>query len=306
MNILKMKYFIDVADNLSFTKAAQLNYVSQTAVSQQIAAVERELDVQLFQRDKGKVSLTPAGEAFHADCLRILRQYDMAVSRAQNIHSESGGAITLGFLTACKMGYLYDVVKRFHERFPNTDIKLRQASFEGLRQQMELGEMDVALSTSCNLQGIEHITIAEVAQRKMGLLVSRDNPLAQYDEITTDQMAAQDIVMISPKFAGRVFEYMVSQRHKEGIEPRIVETADSSEILVMLVELGRGSAFLPEKTSIYNKSLCKMLHIKNNEDFLDLSLAWRNDESSKALAHFVHCLREFFRTDYPQWMEDNK
>ncbi|HWS43113.1 MAG TPA: LysR substrate-binding domain-containing protein [Pseudoflavonifractor sp.] len=306
MNILKMKYFIDVADHLSFTKAAQQNYVSQTAVSQQIAAVERELEVQLFLRDKGRVALTPAGEAFYQDCARILRHYDKAVSRAQRIQCENGGVITIGFLTACKMSYLHDIINRFHQSYPNTDIKLRQCSFEGLRQLMESGELDVALAPACNLASIEHIHIEMAAWRRMGLLVSRENPLAQYDEITVDQMKDQDFVMISPQFAGQVFGHMVSQRRKEGFEPRIMETADSSEILVMLVELNRGACFLPEKTTIYNHSLCKMLHISDNDDNFDLSIAWQKDDASPALSCFLDCLRDFFHNRYEAWADANQ
>lgn len=301
MNILKMKYFVDVANHLSFTKAAQQNYVSQTAVSQQIATVERELEVQLFFRDKGRVTLTPSGEVFYQDCLRILRQYEKAVSRAQRIQSENGGVINLGFLTACRMDYLYDVINLFHESYPNTDIKLRQCSFEEVRQQLESGELDIALAPACNMEGIEHINIEMGVLRKMGLLVSKENPLAQYDEITVNQMKTQDFVMNSPKFAGRVFNHMVTQRRKEGFEPRIVETADSSEILVMLVELNRGACFLPEKTTIYNTNLCKMLHIIDNDDYFDLSIAWQKDDASPALICFLNCLRTFFNDGYESW-----
>lgn len=307
MNILKIQYFIDVADNLSFTKAAQKNFVSQTAVSQQIAAVERELDTQLFIREKGRVTLTPAGEAFYQDCKRILTQYNKAVARAKRIQAENGGVITLGFLTACKMGYLSDVIREFQKKYANINIRLRQCSFEEIRQLLEFKEIDIALTSIYTVSDIEHIEVEEVARRKMGLLVSKENPLAQYNEISAKQVEEQDIIMTSTKFAGRIYEYMMNQRQIEGFEPKIVETADSSEILVMLVELNRGACFLPEKTAVYNRSLCKMLHIMDNDDYLDLSIAWQKEsDNHMALMHFVQCLREFFYNDYADWEEANK
>jgi DNA-binding transcriptional LysR family regulator len=306
LNILKIKYFVDVANLKSFTKAAQSNYVSQTAVSQQIASIEKELDVQLFERTKGKVELTPAGRSFYQDCIKFLQEYECAVSKAKKISNENNGTISIGFLTATKMGYLYDVIKKFHENYPNVKVKLVQGSFSSLRRQLENRELDIGLAIRYNLEDIETIQLESLMKMKMGLLVSRKNPLAQRREILAAEVKKEPIVMISRQFAGKVYDHMVQQRRKEGYEPNIVETADSSEILTMLVEMNRGSAFLPEKFAIYNEAQCKILHIVDNDDYAEYTIAWQKDNSSQSLHYMVSCIKDFFKNEFEEWADRNR
>ena len=306
MNILRIKYFIDVANFKSFTKAAQSNYVSQTAVSQQIASIEKELDVQLFERTKGKVELTPAGRSFYQDCIKFLQEYENAVSKAKKIFNENSGTISIGFLTATKLGYLYDVIKKFHENFPNVKVKLVQSSFSSLRRQLENRQLDIGLAIRYNLEDIDSVQLENLTSMKMGLLVSMKNPLAHRREILATEVENEPIVMISRQFAGRVYDHMVQQRRKEGYDPNIVETADSSEILTMLVEMNRGSAFLPEKLAIYNEAQCKMLHIVDNDDYAEYSIAWQKDNSSQSLHYMVDCIKNFFKNGFENWADRNR
>jgi len=305
LNILRIKYFVDVANFKSFTKAAQHNYVSQTAVSQQIASIEKELDVQLFERTKGKVELTPAGKSFYEDCIRFLHEYECAVSKAKQIFNENSGTISIGFLTATKMGYLYDVIRIFHKQYPNVKVKLVQSSFSSLRRQLESRELDIGLAIRYNLEDIETVQLSSLTRMKMGLLVSRKNPLAQRREILAAEVKQEPIVMISRQFAGKVYDHMIQQRRKEGYEPNIVETADSSEILTMLVEMNRGSAFLPEKLATYNEAQCKMLHIVDNDDNAEYTIAWQKDNASQAVHQLVKCIKSFFENEFETWAEQN-
>lgn len=306
MNILRMRYFIDVATHKSFTKAAQQNYVSQTAVSQQIAAIEKELEVQLFHREKGKVELTRAGELFFHDCVRLVGMYEKAVAKAKRAHHESGETLTLGILTGSKIDYIYDIAKRVSERCPGTTIKPVQSSFAGMRRELESGALDMGLTIHPALVGMEHCCkIQRLFRVKMGLLVSLKNPLAQYDEIFAKDVENEDIIMISPQFGDVIFTHMLEMRKKEGYLPNIVETVDSNEILVMMVEMNRGSAFLPEETAQFNKKLCKMLHIKDNEDYVDYALAWQKSDNSKTIKAVVDCIKDFFDTDLSSWLASN-
>lgn len=305
MNLLRIKYFIDVANFNSFTKAAQNNYVSQTAVSQQIAALERELEVTLFTRGKGKVALTPAGEIFYQHCIHMLAEYENAVVKARIAQSESGGVITLGIIASCRMGYMYKIFNNFKARYPNIDIKLVHGSFAGLRSQLELEKLDVVLCVTYNGQGNEIVEVEHMTRVKIGLLVSRLNPLSKYDEINANMVENLDVVVTSRNFMGEVYDHMIDQRRMEGFVPNIVETADSVEILTMLVEMNRGVAYLPETLTKYNNKLCKMLHISDNEDYMDMSLFWRKQNDNQPIQAFIQCVREFFHTEFDDWLKEN-
>ena len=92
MNLYSMEYFIAVAENLSFTKAADKVHISQTTMSFQIAAMEKELGFQLFKRNKRSVQLTPAGNSFYYSARHIVDSYKEAVQKAQKLASEIGRA----------------------------------------------------------------------------------------------------------------------------------------------------------------------------------------------------------------------
>lgn len=307
MNILRMKYFIDVANYKSFTKAAQQNYVSQTAVSQQIASIEKELEIRLFKREsKGKVELTKAGESFLKDCVHIVTRYRNAVEKARRIQNDDGETITIGLMTIIKVGYIYDIIAEFNKEYPNVKVVPMQSSFAGARRQLESGAMDVALTLAQAVADLEHCcNCLPFSVDKMGLLVSLKNPLAERDAVYTKEIQDEKIVMISTEFAGAVYEHMLNVRKREGYQPNIVETVDSNEILIMMVEMNRGSAFLPVKSTQYNKKLCKMLPITDGTDHVERVIVWRKEEPSPALLRFVEILKNFYENQYEAWLEKN-
>ena len=299
MNILRLRYFIDTAESKSFTKAAQKNYVSQPVISQQIAAMERELETLLFSREKGRITLTPAGESFYQDAVRIVDLYDQAVKKAQHIHREGGGTIMLGLVTGTEMDSLYNLVSSFHQKWPDTVIRPVQENFSGLRRKLESGEIDLAMATSYDLQLGDEFVVQPLLRFQMGILVSRENPLSQRDEVEAIELADQDIVMIAPEFGSETYQHFVEQRLQEGYSPHIVETAQSMEFLLMLVEMNRGIVFLPEGTSRYNEERCKWVKLMGSADRPEFSIAYRKDNHNRAVAAFAQMVIDFFRKQYP-------
>ncbi len=300
MNILRLRYFIDTAESKSFTKAAQKNYVSQPVISQQIAAMERELEALLFSREKGKVALTPAGESFYGDAVRIVALYDQAVKKARHIYREGGGTILLGLVTGTEMDELFDLVSLFHKNWPDTVIHPVQETFSGLRRKLESGEVDVAMAPAYDLKLGDEFEVHCLRRFKMGVLVSRENPLSKRDSVSARELAGEDIVMTAPDFGSETYQHMVSQRATEGYTPHIVETAQSMEFLLMLVELNRGIAFLPEGVNRYNEERCKFLELTDTDDRPEFSIAYRKKSHNRAVSAFVKVIVDYFAEHYPQ------
>ena len=299
MNILRLRYFIDTAESKSFTKAAQKNYVSQPVISQQIAAMERELEVTLFSREKGKVTLTPAGESFYEDALRIVDLYDQAVKKVRHIHREGGGTIVLGLVTGTEMTELYELVNSFHEKWPDTVIRPVQETFNGMGRKLESGEVDVAIAPAYDMRLGDQFEVQCLRRFNMGVLVSLENPLSERDTVEAKELADQDIVMIAPEFGTETYHHMVEQRLQEGYNPRIVETAQSMEFLLMLVEMNRGIAFVPDCMTRYNRERCKWIQIVGSEDRPEFSIAYRKDNRNHAVAAFADLVVDYFKKHYP-------
>jgi DNA-binding transcriptional LysR family regulator len=298
-----MKYFIGVADCRSFTKAAQLYYIAQTAMSQQIAAIEKEIGVILFVRDRKTVKLTPAGETFYQNCKRIVDLYERALEQAKLEQAGQTETISLGIVTQYGMDYLYEIIKQFRMEYPNSFIRLYQDSIGKLREKMITDDLDACLAVSYDLEGIDNVRIEPLGKLKMGFLVSKENPLAAKDEVFIRELESEDIVSLSRAFGPGAYEYMMSQRQKEGIVPHVVEEANTLEILAMLVKANRGGAFLPETAYPYDRISCKMLRIVDSDDTVTFSIAWNEASSVASLHPFVEAVKSYIRGNTPVgWM----
>ena len=119
MNINQLKYFVAVAEQRSFTKAAPQYYLSHTAVTQQVRALEESLGVQLLDRNSRPVSLTPAGAVFLKEAKAILVRMDTAVSRAKDASTGVVGSLRIGYTKGYERSTLSDKLRAFHRDHPN-------------------------------------------------------------------------------------------------------------------------------------------------------------------------------------------
>lgn len=306
MNILRMRYFADVARLENITKAAQLNYISQTAMSQQIANIENELELKLFTREKGHLHLTQAGHSFYNDCLVILENYDRAVRKAQEAWKAQYGKgnLMFGVLTSSTVDYLENIIKKFHVKFPEITIKLQQCSFHSMRQDLEQGSLDLAICPDFNLTGIRNINVKILSIENMGFLVPISHPLAKKSGVYISEIKDEKIIMTEPSYAGISYDKMLEERRNAGYEPNITETASSAAIHRTLVALGRGCAFLPERTGLYDPRKCKMLHIIDGNDTNNVSLAWKKTADNYPLNYLASLICDFFKNEFEDWISD--
>lgn len=306
MNILRMRYFIDVARLENITKAAQMNYISQTAMSQQIANIESELEIKLFTREKGRLRLTKAGESFYKDCQSILKCYDAAVRNAQEIWKRQygQGEIRLGVLTSSTIDYLDDIIDSFSKKFPAVTVKLVQSSFASMRNDLEQGLLDLGICPQFNFEGITNIDQRLLYEDRIGFLVPIDHPLATKDSVHIPEITSEKIIMTDPSWAGISYNKMLEARLRDGYQPNIVETASSASLHAMMVAFGRGCAFLPERMAVYDAQKCKMLHIADGDDISRVGLAWKTTSINQPLEYLIALITDFFKYEFEDWIED--
>ena len=303
MNMLKLKYFLDVASFMSFTKAAEHNYVSQTAVSQQIQAMESELGFKLFDRSRGKIALTAAGVSFCRDCTEVLQQYECAVSRAAKINDmESGvGRISIGFLTTADVTFMEHIIQTFQESYPRIRVRLVPSSFVSIREHLEKGILDIGFCPKFEFEDSRKIETRVVLRQKMGFLVSKKNPLARKNSVHVRELDGAPTISIAPEYGGRGYSEFFKARERDGITANVVELVDSGEVMRLLVSMNRGGAYLPSKTAFYDRETCKLLSIEGSYDVSETALAWNKGSETKAVQHLLELLFHLFKNDYEEW-----
>jgi DNA-binding transcriptional LysR family regulator len=290
MNNQKLRYFVDVVDCGSFTNASKKNYISQTAISQHIASIEKELGFKLFERVKGKAELTRAGESFCRDCRIFLQYYDRAVVTAKNIANAQKGEICIGITGPTEGFFLPDVIRQFHKEYPNIEIVLKMDSFMGLKSKLESGELDVSFNFVYDIEEEKQLTVVDLFEVPVELLVSREHRFAMLDEINAIDVANETIIMLSRNYGPANLEHMVTERRLEGYEPQL-KLVDSVDLMMFYVEINQGVAFIPCKFMVYNHDVCKMIHIRDGRDTNNYILAYKKTNINAMLPEFISIVK---------------
>ena len=143
MKIEYLKYFVSVAESLSFTKAAKENHIAQSAISRYIANLEHELGIRLLDRNNRHVKLSLEGAQFYLDIAPVLVQFDQAVKNAMSVQKGFLGHIHIG-IGAYEDVFVSALLKDFHVRYPSFKVTLVQFSYSQLCEMIQHGELDIA------------------------------------------------------------------------------------------------------------------------------------------------------------------
>ena len=179
MDVRKLQYFVSVAKNLSFTKAAKEHYISQTAMSQQIAAMESELEVILFQRSKNKVAITPAGEFLLKAASDLIVEYENMIQKTRDIHRGGKGSLRIGYAGPTEGELLVYVLEAFQEKYPYVDVHIEQTTFKNLSQNLIEEAYDVVFAIAGEILDAAAFTKVILKEEPAVLVVSPQTPLGQ-------------------------------------------------------------------------------------------------------------------------------
>lgn len=291
INIRQLYYFISVAETLSFTKAAQLNHIAQTAMSQNILTLEKQLDLTLFERTKRKVKLTASGQKLYIDIKRILDDLETAISQAQNIDKGFEGNLRIGFQGIHESRILPAILHSFQKQYPKINIILMQDSLRNLGKNLEEKKLDIIFTLSREEYNDEIINEYIFSVEPLCAVVSSDHPLAHKEYVRRDMFAEEPIIFIKPQNSSGTYNQMVSDCKKAGFDPNVVAYTDTVEAAIILVSAGMGISFFPRCCQGQNPDVI-FLELAN-DNTVELSIRWRKDTLNSALILFLETMKEF-------------
>jgi DNA-binding transcriptional LysR family regulator len=198
MEFHQLTYFLAAAQTQNFRKAAELCIVAQSALSRQIAALEKELEVALFTRQKKRVILTPEGQEFAQYVRNAMEQLQEGQQFIADLGTGQRGTIRIGCIESLATVFLPALFASFHQRFPNIQLKVRVNHTDELITSVEQGEVELGLILDPGLQS-ELLIIKELFRQPLHLLVSADHPLAHRQDqtnITLRQVAAEQLLLL--------------------------------------------------------------------------------------------------------------
>lgn len=201
----QMQYFVAVVEHNSFTKAAEEEFISQSAISQQVSALEKELGVVLLKREHRKFSLTLAGEYFYRESKQVLSQMKEVTQRTKEvtqrtkeIGQNSGPQLTIGYLPTYNGTLLHQVIADFSESYPEVTIHLLKGTHEELYYHLLHQTIDLALSDQRRMFSEEYVNF-ELAKLPIQLELAQRNPLSQETCLEIDDIHHLPCILITSK-----------------------------------------------------------------------------------------------------------
>lgn len=247
MDFDRLQTFLKVVQYGSFQQVAAHEYRSQRTVSKQMAQLENELQVTLFERGHNKIQLTPQGRLFWASAQDIVNNYTSALTELQQFKTPTNQVLRVGYFSAFEQQLLLNALYTLKQRYANLQLVIRQGSNEHLTQQVMDGALDLALSISYGRPAITagtKLTAVPLYHNQMVIGVSRLNPLSKLSELPPSSLTTLPILYYSPESSTFLLESFLAstplmQNHDQ------IRRVTSAEQMHLLVALNQAFAFYP-------------------------------------------------------------
>jgi len=249
MDLRHLRYFLAVADEMHFGRAAMRLGISQPPLSQQIRALEDELGVRLFERTSRRVKLTGAGEIFLPQARQTLIQAEHAILTARRVQTGEVGRLVLGMTASVPFvpkvsGTLYS----FRETHPDVELKLQEMDRDAQLVAVEKGQIDIAIIRGFDRPPLSSDLVATMLVEERMVLAVRDNhPLAARKRgPSIADLRGEPLVLYGASSGAGFNEHLFSRCSEAGFRPMIVHEASGLATLLGLVAAGFGSTILAE------------------------------------------------------------
>lgn len=277
MELRHLKYFMAVAEELHFGRAAQRLHIAQSALSQQILSLEDELGIQLLERTKRRVRLTTAGQALLEDTREILLQVEQAIERSQRIAKGEIGQLRIGFTILSLHSVLPQILATFRHRHPCVQLMLREMSTQDQLEALRTKQIDVGfLHPPIDDHDLELLTLKTEA---MMVVLPSYHPLARRKRLTMQSLSPYPLI-IHPRYEGPVLYDQILQLYATvACQPTIVQEATTSPTRIGLVAAGIGVTFVPEGLRALNYSGIVYKELSETTPKLSYAIAWQRGDT---------------------------
>ena len=300
MELRQLRYFVAVAEELNFSRAAGRMYLSQPALSQQVQKLEGELGVGLFDRTRNRVELTEAGRTLLEGARRVLTQVEQTTRATR----EAGGAershLGVGFPEYANHTLVADILQAFQRRYPYVDLE----EHEIFTLQETLQQVDKLRQGSLNAGFLlapvhdKELESEHVLDIELVAAIPEDHPLAAVDEVRMRDLADERIILFSRRFHPYCYDYVVGCCREAGFEPDVVQRKEpqlySGATTYRMVASGVGIGIVARP--LVSPSRLPGVVFKTLQEpapVLELAVTWKKEDPSPNLQAFLEVVREF-------------
>lgn len=246
MEFHQLRYFIAAAEGLSISRAAERLHVTQPALSRQVAALEAELGVPLFDRVRQRIHLTDAGRFFLPKARQIICDAETSAQQVREQFANAPRVLRLGFLSVFLDDLVAPAVREFRQRHPKAKVSLFELPPRAQIERLRAHELDAAILGNIEEVDRQYFTVKRIARHRMALVVAEAHKSAGRKSVKLAELAREPWVSLSDTlFPGRR-EFLRRMCQAAEFDPQIVSEVDSIPLLFASVAAGDGVALIPE------------------------------------------------------------
>jgi DNA-binding transcriptional LysR family regulator len=292
MELRHLRYFITVAEELNFSRAAERLHIAQPPLSQQIRDLEVELGVQLFERTKRRVELTTPGKVFLEKSRLVLQQVGQAIIAVQKASRGEIGRLVIGFNSSATYSVLPQILHIFCEHCPDIELDLQELTTRQQCDRLHHNQIDVGI---LYLPIESHIlSTTSVLQESLVVAISEAHALAALPELSLKALSHEPFILPPHHLGGGLYNQILRFFQQTNFTPNVVQEATQLQTTISLVAGGVGVALVPASLQNLQRPgvVYKMLQEPTPE--LEIAVAWRQHDSSPVLQKFVNTVQEIF------------
>jgi DNA-binding transcriptional LysR family regulator len=289
MELRHLRYFVTVAEELHFGRAASRLHLSQPPLSMQIKALESELGTRLLERSQRKVELTPAGTVFLREARDILMRVEQAAAAAQRAGRGEIGEISVGFVSIADYNVLPPILSEFRTHHPGVRLNLREATTD--TQLRELGEQRIDVGFVLGPVTDERLAMRPLLREPLvAALPERHAHARTHGALALARLADSPFILFPRHMAPGLYDDVVSFCRRAGFSPRVEQEAIQMQTIISLVSAGLGVALIPASMRNLGRTGVVYRGLRERSPETEILVAWRQSDSGPALMRFLEAV----------------
>jgi DNA-binding transcriptional LysR family regulator len=295
MELRHLRYFVTVAEELNFTRAAERLGLGQPPLSQQIRQLEEEIGSPLFHRLSRGVELTDVGRAFLSDARAILDHMERAKATAQRVARGEEGVLRIGFTVSTSSHPLIPtVIRDYQARFPGVAVSLEVTNSALLADSVRHGQVDAAFVRT-PVSDSDGLTIYPMLTEDLLVALPFGHPLAAKAAIPLTAIADQGFILPLRPTAPGLYDMTIAACQRAGFSPRVTHEVGEFPPLLHLVASGMGVTIVPASLQYMYPSVVSYRRIEGDTPHTQISIIQRSNERSAAVRNLVAMARHAAR-----------
>ena len=296
MELRHFKYFVAVAEELHYGRAAKKLNIAQPPLSQQIMNLEEELGIQLFDRSKRNIQLTPAGSHFLKEAKQVLLHVEQAAEAARRIHVGKAGHLRVGFVGSVIHTFLPWGLRLFRERFPDVELVLNEINTAEQIALLHAKRLDIGFHY---IAAEDHqLASKTLTEAPLLAVLHNEHPLSGRKSVQIKQLAHEQFIANTRSSEPVVRDAFISICHSAGFTPKIAQEAGQVQTVLGLVASGIGPCLLPDFIKNIRRPGVQYVPLSGSTPSVKLAVVWRRDNASELVKSFVNVIESYSFFDW--------